>query len=95
MKKLVVDCSQAESQIVDMTAEEIAAAEAVYNAGLSERLKTAAKQALLKSDDTAIRCVKAGVTFPQDWQDYVTTLREIVRTGAGEIPKQPDYPEGT
>ncbi len=51
------------------------------------------------SDRVAIRCLKAGVPFPSDWQAYVATLREIVRTTNGDpdapLPTRPTYPAGT
>lgn len=61
-------------------------------AGLTKDL---AYDALAKSDMTALRCIKAGIAFPLDWQDYVATLRDIFQTGIGPLPEQPPYPEGT
>ena len=55
-----------------------------------------AQAALEASDLTAIRCLKAGVAFPAEWQAYCTTLRAIVGGGAAEaLPPRPDYPAGT
>lgn len=56
--------------------------------------KMAAALALQKSDIVAIRCVKAGVPFPQEWVQYVNALRDALTSG-NNIPDQPPYPEGT
>lgn len=58
-------------------------------------MKDRAYDALAQSDMTALRCVKAGVVFPLAWQEYVTSLRDIIQTGLGPLPEQPPYPEGT
>jgi len=58
-------------------------------------IKDRAYDALIQSDITALRCVKAGILFPVEWQEYVTSLREIFQTGIGPMPEQPPYPEGT
>lgn len=58
-------------------------------------LKDRAYDALIQSDFTALRCVKAGIAFPIAWQEYVVNLREIFQTGVGPLPEQPPYPEGT
>lgn len=47
------------------------------------------------SDRVAIRCFKMGVDFPQEWKDYVITLRAIVDSGIGTMPDMPEYPVGT
>lgn len=54
-----------------------------------------AKAALDATDLTAIRCVKAGVSFPSDWKEYVAALRAIVNGGNGPLPARPSYPSGT
>lgn len=54
-----------------------------------------AQVALDKSDLTATRCFKAGVSFPSEWQTYVTSLRSIASSGTGSLPDQPPYPIGT
>lgn len=56
---------------------------------------TLARIALYKTDDVAIRCFKAGIAFPDDWKNYTETLRAIVKSNSGELPRQPDYPEGS
>jgi hypothetical protein len=47
----------------------------------------------------AIRCFKAGVAFPPDWQTYCSELRAIVNGTANPmptiLPTQPAYPAGT
>lgn len=57
--------------------------------------KKLAQMALDKSDITAIRCLKAEISFPAEWQNYVAALRVISNTGIGPIPDQPAYPKGT
>lgn len=56
-------------------------------------------QRLVESDMVAIRCLKSGVTFPEEWISYVNELRGVVRAdawGAGiQIPSAPNYPSGT
>lgn len=54
-----------------------------------------AKYALIQSDDTAIRCLKAGVAFPAEWLAYVAALRTIAAGGPGPLPDKPAYPAGT
>lgn len=55
-----------------------------------------AQAALDASDMTALRCIKAGVAFPSDWQAYCVTLRAIVTgTQSGPLPARPAYPSGT
>lgn len=55
-----------------------------------------ANTALLKSDGVAIRCVKAGISFPSAWQTYVAQLRNILKATSGDptapLPNQPAYP---
>jgi hypothetical protein len=51
------------------------------------------------SDKVALRCLKAGVAFPNIWQVYVQALRGVVRAdgrlGVPELPVAPPFPEGT
>ena len=54
-----------------------------------------AAAALVKTDAVAVRCFKAGVAFPADWQSYVSALRAIVAGGQGPLPDMPAYPAGT
>ncbi len=54
-----------------------------------------AQVALDATDTTALRCFKAGVAFPVEWQTYVKALRDIVRSGKGDLPVRPSYPAGT
>ncbi|HEY6020582.1 MAG TPA: hypothetical protein VIY48_12035 [Candidatus Paceibacterota bacterium] len=64
----------------------------------SEKLKKSAIIALDKTDMVAIRCIKAGVVFPADWQSYTQSLRAIVNgtdTTTTTIPVAPAYPAGT
>ena len=84
---------------VAMSAEEISlrqAEEAAFTAGDLARVRaSAALSALAKSDDIAMRCFKAGVAFPAEWQSYVTALRAIAGGASGLLPIQPAYPAGT
>jgi hypothetical protein len=88
-----------EVQHIAMTADEEAAFLAEQTASQAAQvvatLKSTAQAALDASDMTALRCVKAGVAFPVEWQTYVATLRAIVNTGTGTIPAQPSFPQGT
>lgn len=71
---------------------------AAYPAYLSEQQKTVykaeAQAALDRSDLVALRCFKANILFPAAWTTYCEALREIVRTGEGPLPEQPEYPQG-
>lgn len=84
---------------VAMTADEETAflaeqAASTASAAIAD-LKAQAQTALNKTDLVALRCLKAGVSFPSEWVTYVTALRTIVDTGTGSIPTQPAYPSGT
>lgn len=57
--------------------------------------KSLALTALEVSDTTALRCFKAGVPFPAEWQNYTSALRGIVKSGTGPLPDHPAYPAGT
>jgi len=61
--------------------------------------KQLAQVKLNKTDLVALRCVKAGIEFPQDWKDYTAALRYIVGSETGDytaiLPIKPDYPEGS
>lgn len=63
------------------------------------KLQQDAQAALCKSDNVALRCWKAGVTYPAEWKTHDDSLRAIVRTPSGDatqgLPPQPDYPAGT
>ena len=49
-----------------------------------------------RTDLVAIRCIKAGVAFPTEWQTYTTDLRALLSsTTAGTLPTPPAYPAGT
>lgn len=60
-----------------------------------EIVKQLAKKELVASDGVALRCVKAGVPYPEDWNDRDNALRDMVRTGQGDMPDKLEYPEGT
>lgn len=58
-----------------------------------------ARAALEGSDIVAIRCAKAGVKYPAEWQEYDSALRAIVSSQSGDasaaFPDRPAYPSGT
>ncbi len=62
---------------------------------VASELKSAAMSALAKSDVVALRCIKAGVAFPVEWQDYVVELRHVVNGVAVVMPVVPNFPAGT
>jgi len=56
-----------------------------------------ATNALLETDVIAIRCYKAGIPFPTEWQKYTVAVRDIVNgtdTISTELPAKPDLPVG-
>lgn len=61
--------------------------------------KLKAQNALNKTDSVAIRCLKAGVTFPVAWISYTQALRTIVSSPNVDptqpLPTQPPYPNGS
>lgn len=61
----------------------------------SNELRDQALQALNVSDMVAIRCIKAGVSFPLEWQEYVGDLRDVVNDISTTLPIKPEYPIGT
>lgn len=54
-----------------------------------------ARTALSASDTTLLRCLEAGVAVPSEWKAYRDQLRAIIKSGSGDIPVRPAYPEGT
>jgi hypothetical protein len=58
-------------------------------------LKLQAQAALGTSDRVAIRCAKAGVPYPPEWQAYDETLRAVVAGTATGLPERPAYPAGS
>lgn len=58
-----------------------------------------AKQALIASNITMIRCVENGVAIPPAWATYCKSLRAIVGATTGDatlpLPTKPAYPAGT
>ena len=75
-----------------------AAFTAAYAAMARKPLASAAMSALTASDNVALRCVKAGVSFPAGWLTYVQELRAIVNgsdTTSTSLPAQPAYPAGS
>lgn len=93
MMKTIASASGEPEQHVEMTDAEVAefsaAQSAVQVAQAKSDLKASIQAALDRSDMTALRCFKAGVSFPDEWKTYVTALRN------GTLPTQPAYPKGT
>ena len=67
----------------------------IFTYGATRALVDQARAALTISDKVATRCLKAGVTYPSEWQSYDAALRDIVNTASGSLPSQPAYPAGT
>jgi hypothetical protein len=83
----------------EATPEQISAAQSPSAAQSWASYQARAQEALSKSDIVAIRCVKAGVLFPPEWQAYCISLRAIVGAASGDstkpLPTRPPYPSGT
>lgn len=67
-------------------------------AKLLERDKQKALADLAKSDQVAIRALKDGILFPDEWKAYCTSLRFIVNAShiddySNVYPSMPSYPE--
>lgn len=82
------------------TQEQLTAAFPGYAAPLAPSvlaLQNGAVSALDRTDKVYIRCGKAGVAWPTEWQDYVVALRAIVAdpTSVESLPAAPAYPAGT
>lgn len=58
---------------------------------LVAKKKAQALAFLAQSDTTILRSLEKGATISKTWRDYRETLRNIFRTGSGEIPPQPTY----
>lgn len=60
--------------------------------------KAKAQDLLDKTDIVCLRCYKAGVAYPADWQKYTADLRAIVSAKSGDptaiLPPTPAYPAG-
>ena len=76
----------------DEEAAHLADQEAMTARTTSDQLKRQARVALDTSDRVFLRCGKAGVAWPAEWQAYVVTLRAIFATGSGAMPDCPAYP---
>lgn len=61
-------------------------------------LQQRAQSALERTDTVALRCFKAGIPFPSEWQAYTVALRAIVSAQDGDpaqgLPVKPPYPSG-
>lgn len=62
-------------------------------------LQEKAQAALDRTDAVALRCWKAGLAFPEEWQIYTNALRAIVRASdfdsGRSLPEQPVFPADT
>ena len=60
-------------------------------------LQEAARQALIKSDVTVLRCFESGIPAPASWIQYRASLRAIVGAPTGDgsspLPAQPEFPD--
>lgn len=99
MIKTIASTPGSPPQNIQMTDDEAAAFIAGQTAAATVQaaaLLIQQAQAMLdKSDMVALRCLKAGVAFPSDWQDFVTACRDIVNGGSDPVPSTPTYPDGT
>ena len=77
-----------EESIADLSAAEILAA-------ADAQRKMQAQALLDKTDMAALRCLKAGIVFPAEWQAYVVDLRAVLSGNLNILPVQPPYPQGT
>ena len=72
---------------------------AFNNFGAWLEYQMTAQRALDATDVVAMRCFKAVVAFPAEWQAYVKALRVIMAARTGDatqpLPAQPAYPAGT
>lgn len=61
--------------------------------------KINAQNALIRTDSVALRCLKYGVTFTQDWVDYTKALHAIISDQnidpTQPFPLQPPFPAGS
>jgi hypothetical protein len=80
---------------IEFTDEQQAEVYSSRVAAMAQSSKRTAQTLLDETDMVAIRCSKAGVEFPTEWRSYVTELRNIIRTGTGNIPTKPSYPANT
>jgi len=81
--------------IIDSTHTQVWQTRTKTAAEISSALKLAAYEALQGSDLVAIRCIKAGVVFPLEWQTYVADLRAVINGTLAILPSRPAYPVGT
>lgn len=64
-------------------------------AELNAELVAKAHEMLEQSDNVAVRCFKAGITFPSEWEQYVVDLRRVVNGELSELPLMPEYTVGS
>lgn len=57
-------------------------------------LKIEAQTLLEKSDIQILRCGECNISVPAEWATYRASLRLIAKSGTGDIPSQPAYPQG-
>lgn len=56
--------------------------------------KTDFYEKIIQSDMVALRCFKAGVPFPKEWNDYYLTLRKCDTSKPTGLTAPP-FPAGT
>lgn len=101
MQRTEVNLGTGEVLIIDMDPDD--AAQFVESAASGEDLwrqyQSLAVAELEFSDRVAVRCLKAGVAYPNEWLSRDNTLRDIVRSASGDhlqpLPTRPAYPAGT
>lgn len=79
-------------EVVDKTAEEIAA----DTASKAAQMRAARDNALKQSDWRVIRAAETGVAMSQEWQDYRQSLRDLPNSEGWpnvDLPHDPDYVE--
>ena len=57
-----------------------------------DALREAAREALVASDITVLRCFERTIPLPETWVNYRDALRQVVRTGLGPFPERPINP---
>lgn len=73
-------------------------APAPTSAQLQLKLQQQAMATMQETDMVCLRCYKAGIPFPTEWQSYTNALRSIANgtdTSSTALPVKPAYPAGT
>lgn len=59
-----------------------------------EELIRQANYQLKIAKQIAMDCMLAAIEYPPSWRERAAILKQIINTGAGDIPQQPPIPEG-